>query len=565
MTDPTPRPWGLGRALWSGVGDLFPTRKVKMAMWGLVGLGVLTTYLELAAAQLFSDLVRTLDDEPARHSVMLLTAFVLAFGAVRGIQYFHSVYRITVFERALRKITVPSRAAEAWRWPMAIALVGMLGQLARLVVVVLTVGRTAWQFGVVLVVCSLIAMVIVNRAGRQQYAVHHQFAAAKKAGNPPSPAERIGTRIRAGERAGLIAGVPVLLFIVALGAGAASGRVPAHSALVLFVAGRMASNMYGNLSNSTMRYIRAEVNVETFGGGAPARPAARRQDREVAEPVEGPDPRTFVWEPPGQAYARLADNGRYVGDMATIGQLARQHGFGARPGTTRTVSRPDRLTAVGPNQVWWHDEFALPLDDEDHDVRLQTIVDVFSRSIVASRIGPPTDDHGVIALFDEACDSVGIARDGVTLHSTRTVVGTPPNLYDLLRTLGVMRTLTWFGPGIDEIPEAHQRPRVPSSFADEDAARTWVAEFTAWYNRTYYEPTIGYRHPADIHAGLADAVSEIRQRTIDDAAARGRHVPKRFPDEWSPPLEAWVDRVALATVQRAAALDEDRLDEEDDV
>ena len=307
MSDGTTKQWGLVGAMRDGVRDLFPTRKTKSAMWGVVGLGVLITYMELMAAQLFSTLITNIEDLSSARTAATIGGFLLTFAAIRGVSYFQSVYRLTVFGKALRQINVGSRAAESWRWPMAIALVGMMGQIARLLAVTITVVTTAWIYGILLFICSAVAVVIVNRTGRKQYAIHHEFAAAKMRGNPPTAAERIGTRIRAGERAGLVAVGPVLVYVAALGVGAATGRVTAQSALVLFIAGRMASNMYGSLSMASMRYIRAQVNVEAYGGASSATrgPSQVGQRLLVAAPTA---PRALVlFEPFGvrEAPARL--------------------------------------------------------------------------------------------------------------------------------------------------------------------------------------------------------------------------------------------------------------------
>ena len=57
MSEPEKQNWGLVGSIRHGVKELFPTRRTKSAMWGLVGLGVLITYMELMAARFFSSLI----------------------------------------------------------------------------------------------------------------------------------------------------------------------------------------------------------------------------------------------------------------------------------------------------------------------------------------------------------------------------------------------------------------------------------------------------------------------------------------------------------------------------
>lgn len=558
--------WGLVGALRTGTRDLFPTRKTRSAMWGLVGLGVVITYLELMAADLFSNLITNIDGQSATETVLVMGGFLVAFLGVRGISYFQSVYRLTVFERALRHISSPTRAAESWRWPMAIALVGMMGQIARLATVTVVVTRTAWFYGVLLVLCSATAVLIVNRTGRRQYDIHHEFVAAKRSGNPPSAAERIGTRIRAGERAGLLTVAPVLVYVVALGVGAAEGRVTTHSALVLFIAGRMAANMYGGLANASMRFIRAQVNVEAFGGATPSpRGAAPRTPATDAEIMDRMASGGHLWEPPGQAIARLIDEGEFLGDVETLGRVARAAGSGPQQGLRKhaPTTHPDRVTAVAPNQVWLHEAYAIPLAGAQDTVVLHLVEDAFSRAIVGWRLDDRVEAAGIRAVFEETCRYEAVEPSEIDFRSAVTMLGARPTLHDLLKELNVTRTLLWIGPESDQVNARPGRPPFPTRFDDLALAEAWVRNFVPWYNETFYHPQVGYLHPAVVHAGLADVVTAERRGTLESLAVRNGTSLVNYPAEWLPPAEAWVSRTSITTVPRgiedaeAQALDED--------
>lgn len=561
-TPPPPPPkWGIVGTLRAGVRDLFPTRKTKAAMWGLVGLGVLITYLELMAADLFGNLITNIDEQSTTETILVMLGFLLAFVGVRGISYFQSVYRLTVFEKALRGLSSGSAAAATWRWPMAIALVGILGQVARLVTVTVKVATTAWLYGVLLSLCTLAAILIVNRTGRRQYVIHHEFVSRKRAGQPPTAAERIGTRIRAGERAGLVAIGPVLVYIVALGVGAARGNVSAHAAIVLFIAGRMAGNMYGGLANATMRLIRAQVNVEAYGGAQQhtrQSPGVQHPDDVVAEVVN----RGYLWEPPGQAIARMIDDGHFVGDVETVGRVARESGAGPQQGLRRhaPASLPERLGAVAPNQVWFHDAVELPVSDQG--AALHVVEDVFSRAIVAWKVSDDVDAETILSTFDEGCRAQAVQQSDITFQSAATIVGPRPGLHDLLKALGVSRTLLWAGPEGSDRRAADGRPPFPTRFPSRGDAEAWIRDFVRWYNDDFYQPQVGYLHPAIVHAGLADVVTAERQGTLEDAGQQAS-AQVRFPDEWLPPEEAWISRMTIGGTSRqledaeAHALDED--------
>lgn len=541
-------PWGLVYALRDGVRQLFPTRRTKIAMWGLVMLGVVITYLELTAAQLFSNLITNLDGYSATRTTLVFSGFLLAFVAVRGVSYFQSVFRLTVFEKALRQVPTGSRAAEAWRWPMAISLVGMMGQIARLAMVTIKVGMIDWLYGGLLAACTGIAVLIVNRTGRSQYKIHHQFVAAKKAGQPPSAGERIGTRIRAGERAGLIAIGPVLLFVVALGLGAAQGRIAAHSAIVFFIAGRMAGNMYGGLANASLRYIRAQVNVETYGGGRSSRsghsqPAIDIDEKQVRALLTSGG---YLSEPPAQAFARSIDDGRVIGDLETIGRASRSAGAGPQQGLRQHLpaARPERIVAIRPNQVWVHDAYAAPCRLGSPSACLHIVTDIFSRLIVHWKLTEVASATEIQTVRDEALRVEGLEPSLVDFVSMTRMVGQLPSLYDMLRDLGVARTLLWASP------EGTQpsRPRFPTRFDDEADLTRWIGQFVDWHNNRFYQPAIGYQHPADVHYGRAAAIVAHRRRTLEEWA-----LTAEFPVDWALPEESWVPYPRIVTVRRDAA------------
>ena len=559
--------WGFFGAMRTGVKDLFSSRKAKAAMWGVVGLGVLITYMELVAVQLFSYLVTNVGGQTAQKTALLFTAFLLTFAAIKSISYFQSVYRLTVFEKAFRSISDGSRASEAWRWPMAIAMVGIIGQLARLAVVTLTVMVASWMFGLLLMLCSLITVLIVNRVGRKQYTIHHEFVEAKTAGNPPSAAKRIGTRIRAGEKAGLYSMLPILGYFAALGLGAANGSVTTQSSLLLFIAGRMANNMYGTLSNDVMRYIRAQVNVEAYSGSSPS--AGGSTVGEVLAGVDVPAQMrsgSYLWEPPTQAFARLIDDGCYVGDPVTLGRVARDAGFGVNR-SLRKYGRPSRqanTVAVGPNQVWLHGVYSMPTNDAAPLGYLQVVIDAFSRMIIHWRLVAERPSDDPVEFFQDACGLHQVLPDDVTLHRSTAAIGATPNLHDLLSLLGVGRTLLWSTSTTGNGPPKPERPAFPTGFKSLGTAEVWLAGFIPWHNEIFYQPDVGYLHPCDVHAGLADGIASMRQRTLETLLGAGDNTfPGGIPDAWLPPEEAWVEELAVRTRSKtvsdslAQSLDED--------
>jgi len=567
--------WSLPSALWRAVGDLFPSSKAKAALWALVGLGVAITFMELLAAQIFSSMITTIGSETTSRSAFLLVVFVATFSAVKGVQYFQSVYRLTAFERSFRSVPMPTGASEAWRWPMALELVGVLGVLARLGVVVITVANTQWGFGLVLLLCSVIAVLIVTRTGRRQYEIHHGFVDAKRAGKPPTPAERVRTRIRAGERAGLVATVPIVVFIAALGAGALDGAIAPEDALLLFIAARMAANLYGTLAASTMRFVRSEVNVEAFSGGSLRTKSseARGPATDPPEPLASGEPlveelldRRALWEPPIQSVARLMDDGSYLGEPELIGRIGRDLGFG------QDTSFPDLTTSGGatelhasePNQIWIVRSAGAPVVGASGRSVVDVIIDAYSRAALSWRVRDATDDD--LEPFAAAvCRAQGVESTDVSIVSTRLVGGPAPTLHDLIASLGgVIRVLQWRAGDDYAGLDAPKPPDFPVEFPSVTAFEQWADEFFPWYNDVFYQPDIGYLHPSDVHAGHGVAVATARTAAMEALEPEFGVPASRLSRSWGTPEHACVEVGNVRTSRTSIAESSTRLDDDDD-
>lgn len=264
----------------------------------------------------------------------------------------------------------------------------------------------------------------------------------------------------------------------------------------------------------------------------------------------------FVDLAPAQIYATLLDDGIYLCSERTMYRILHEHDLvrERRRGHRRTNHNVPRVHATGPNQVWSWDITRLRGPRPRSWFYLYVVIDIFSRKIVAWSIDAAESDKTARRLIRTAAKREGINPDTLTLHSDRGPQMTGHTIAELLEDLGVTRSLSRPRTSNDnpyseaQFKTAKYRPDYPDRFDSIDQARSWMRRFARWYNHEHYHSGIGYLHPADVHAGNADAVVAARQQVLDAAYTAN---PDRFrnqpPQAAQPPAEAWINKPTVQT------------------
>lgn len=254
--------WTIVRSLRQTAGELFPTRRDRLVVLGLVLLAAAVSVAELATAQIFATLI--LPDQPRDTAdvALLAVAFFAAFAVLRLVNYAQSVYRINVFEKAFGRGEQPARHKESWRWATAIELVSILTQVARLVAIALAVVVLAPLFGLVNLLVAVVVLEVLGLTMRRQDVTQRDFLEQQRNKAPVSTAERVRARIRAGERGALVASLGIMALFGVLIALTIGGQVDPGTAFVVFLAVRMEGQIYTGISSGLMRYVRARVYSE---------------------------------------------------------------------------------------------------------------------------------------------------------------------------------------------------------------------------------------------------------------------------------------------------------------
>ncbi len=321
----------------------------------------------------------------------------------------------------------------------------------------------------------------------------------------------------------------------------------------LAVPTRQAAALLG-LSRTTI-YRKPSAPVDR----APVAPPNKLSPAERAEILAALNSPEFVDLAPLQVYAKLLDEGIYLGSVSTFYRVLQEN----RQVTERRrlAKHPARaipeLVATAPGQVlsWDITKLAGPIKGKYFDCYL--MIDIYSRFIVGAHVH--ATESGVLAV-EMMKEIFGIHGVPQVVHADRGTSMTSKTVAALLSDL--------------EVTRSHSRPRVsndnpyseslfktmkygptfPERFASLGDARAFISGFVDWYNHHHHHSGIGFHTPANVHYGFADGVAQKRSQIL--AAARTKH-PHRFTTTTDPkilalPRSAWINQPQKTTEKAAA-------------
>ncbi len=253
---------------------------------------------------------------------------------------------------------------------------------------------------------------------------------------------------------------------------------------------------------------------------------------------------------PRTIYARLLDEGRYLGSVRTMYRLL----AGAGQSRERRDQRVHRaytapeLLAVQPNEVWSWDITKLKGPVKWSYFYLYVILDIFSRYVVGWMIAPRESSLLAEQLIAETVAKHNIVPGTLTLHADRGSSMRSKPVAALLIDLEIAKTHS--RPYVsDDNPFSEAqfktlkyRPDFPERFGCIEDARAHSQHFFAWYNGSHCHSGIGFMTPQSVHYGRANAVFEKRTQTLDAAFLAN---PNRFkgntPQPPKLPTAVWIN------------------------
>jgi putative transposase len=298
---------------------------------------------------------------------------------------------------------------------------------------------------------------------------------------------------------------------------------------------RLACGVLG-LSCRTLRRWQAAVDDladKRRGASGCTNHALTEQEKlEIVEVCNKPQYQSLA---PSQIVPMLADDGQYIGSVATFYRVLHDVNQANRRGKARpprVVPKPKACTASRPNLLWSWDITFLPTFIRGEFLKLYMIVDIFSRLVVAWEIHEDELAEHASGLMEKACLKHGVNPNQLTLHSDNGSPMKGATMLVTLQRLGVMPSFS--RPSVsDDNPFSESLfrtlkycPTYPTKpFADIEQARQWVHTFVSWYNNEHRHSGIKFVTPAQRHYGKDQRILENRQ-SVYEAAKLVR------PDRW---------------------------------
>ncbi|MEI2621678.1 MAG: DDE-type integrase/transposase/recombinase [Candidatus Nanopelagicales bacterium] len=175
-----------------------------------------------------------------------------------------------------------------------------------------------------------------------------------------------------------------------------------------------------------------------------------------------------------------------------------------RSNTNRVPRAAPVLEATGPGQVWSWDITDLPSPWRGVAYKAYSVMDIFSRKIVAWRLEEREVDDLAVEMFKSAFGEHGIPA---AVHADSGPAMRSNVLANLLDDLGITRTHNRPRVSNDnpfseaEFRTMKYRPNYPGTFTTIDQARAFMDRYVPWYNQHHKHSGIALFSPDEVHDG----------------------------------------------------------------
>jgi putative transposase len=288
----------------------------------------------------------------------------------------------------------------------------------------------------------------------------------------------------------------------------------------------------------------------------PARALSELERARVLAELHSP---RFVDQSPGEIYATLLDEGKYLCSVRTIYRIldTEQEVRERRNQLTHPNYTKPELLANKPNQVWSWDITKLLGPLKWSYFYLYVILDIFSRYVVGSMVAERESAALAERLIEQTVEKQNISPAQLTLHADRGSSMRSKPVAALLADLGITKTHSRPHTSNDnpfseaQFKTLKYRPEFPTNFGSVQDARAFCQPFFNWYNNDHHHTGIALLTPAVVHYGLAQEVLAARQQVL--LAAYAAH-PQRFVKQIPQPLQlheaVWINPPSKEVLKR---------------
>lgn len=251
--------WNLRKSLH----DLFPTKRFRLILIGLILIAAFISVSELIVAKLFTKIILHEGSIDKSKLLIFVTCFFLFYGFTRVGQFAQRIYRVRIFDRAFKaKESEITGGKENWRWTQAFELTNISSTLTQISVVLFFFFYFSWIFALLDLLMIVIVLEILGRIFGKQIEIQRSFVKAHKEKIQIDNVIRVSTRIKSGEIGTLLSGFASILLLGVLFYLNYVGDINASNTVVLFFGLRMQTSNLSSISTGLMRFARAKTHGE---------------------------------------------------------------------------------------------------------------------------------------------------------------------------------------------------------------------------------------------------------------------------------------------------------------
>lgn len=259
----------------------------------------------------------------------------------------------------------------------------------------------------------------------------------------------------------------------------------------------------------------------------------------------------FWDQAPGEVYATLLDEGKYLCSERTMYRILAEHQQvrERRDQLRHSGYQAPELVASRPNEVWSWDITKLLGPAKWTYLYLYVILDIFSRYVVGWMLAYRESAELAKKLIEHTVERHNIEPGTLTVHADRGAPMKSKVVAFFLAELGVTKTHSRPYVSNDNPYSESQfktmkyRPEFPERFGSYQDAHRFCTEFFPWYNHEHHHSGLGYLTPYEVHYGLAEKRREQRAAVLQQAYERN---PQRFvrglPKPALLPTAAWINK-----------------------
>jgi len=183
------------------------------------------------------------------------------------------------------------------------------------------------------------------------------------------------------------------------------------------------------------------------------------------------------------------------------------------------------VKATGPGQVWSWDITDLYSPWRGKAFKAYSVLDIYSREMVAWRVEEREADHLAVEMFEAAISRHGAPR---VVHADSGPAMKSNLLRDALNGQSV--ELSHNRPYVsNDNPFSESgfrtmkyRPGYPRVFTEVETARAYIADYVPWYNTKHKHSGIALFSPSQVHDGSWKQVWTTRDHALQNYYEKNR-------------------------------------------